>query len=458
MKNKKPTITIIGAGLTGCFMATLLAKRGYKVSIYERFSKKEILHNSSKRSFNLTFYNYAVQAFKKADLWNDVKPILVNLEGSTTQVTPHSAPVFVRFNNDEMSYFTVERTQLLKILVQRVLKNSKITIHFEKELLSIDRHRKTMTVKDITSNITSTIPCEVILGCDGVNSQVQLFIQQGQQVQNTQEFASWNYKQISLSKKQAELVGLNPTVQHSWTRHHAVLIAFPNVDGSFNALLTVPNNAQYGFRSLTTPLKIQQFISAHFPDMLPILPTFTNAILNSPEGHFTTKITFPWYYKDFAVILGDAAHGLLPFYGIGMSVAFTDCMKIVQLLDRYGPAWEKIFQKYQLLQKQNTDVIAVLAQKSFEGFKRHKKADYTAIYDRVESILHQILPHYFHQPLFHLVTAQPYRAAEFYAQHQRQRRISRFLGIPLSVIAAYSLFTVMDFSRKVLNVLSFQEY
>src|SRR5579859_6827888 len=145
---KKSTFTIVGAGLAGCFMAILLAKRGYNVVIYERFSKDELLNNSSKRSFNITFYAYAVYAFKEAGLWNIIEPLLIPLKGSLTQVKPRAKPIFYKFGYKHIIYYCVERANLSKTLIQQASLSPLITFHFATSVLLINRQDKTMLVKN----------------------------------------------------------------------------------------------------------------------------------------------------------------------------------------------------------------------------------------------------------------------------------------------------------------------
>lgn len=427
------TITIIGAGLAGCFLAVLLANRGYKVRIYERASKDEIFNHASKRSFNLTFYGYGVQALKDAGLWNVIKQNVLTLKGSITQVGENGKPIVANLDQTKMPYYTVSRARLLQILLQQCLQNPAIGIHFDRNLININRENKTITVEDTGTEKHMTIDCEVILGTDGVNSKVREFLQQGQDAINNRDYAEWTYKQVSLSKTDAENLNLQHSFMHAWTRKEAIFTAFPNADGSFAAMLILPKDETKGFASLSSDEKVKDLFNTHFRELRAVVPTIITELKIHPESHFVTMSTSPWYYKGFLAILGDAAHAFLPFYGQGISTAFADCMELVKLIDIYDTDFEKIFPLYQAKRKQQTDVLGSLSKQSFSRYTRTKKADFSAIYDGVEAMLYKIFPHILVPPLFVSVANDPIHSAEHFKRHQRQRKIGKLVGVSLAV-------------------------
>lgn len=443
------TITLIGAGLAGCFMAVLLANRGYKVRIYEKASKDEIFSNASRRSFNLTFYGYGVQAMRDAGLWNVIKPNVLTLKGSITQVGKSSKPIVAHLDQTKMPYYTVSRAQLLQLLIQQCLQNPSIVIHFDRNLININRENKTITVEDTGTKKQMTIDCEVVFGTDGVNSKVRDFLQQGQDAIHNKEFADWNYKQVSIPKEVAENLNLQHSFMHAWTRKEAIFTAFPNGDGSFAGMLILPKDETKGFSLLSTDGEVKAFFNAHFPELRAALPTIVEELKIHPESHFVTMSTYPWYYKNFMVILGDAAHAFLPFYGQGISTAFADCMELVKLMDKYDSDFEKIFPIYQERRKKQTEVLGWLSKQSFARYTRTKRADFSAIYDRLEAILYEKFPNILVPPLFVSVANDPIHSAEHFKNHQRQRQIAKLVGISLLVGAVTAIVAVKEnFEKK----------
>lgn len=426
----KSTITIIGAGLVGCFMAILLTKKGYKVHIYERSSKEEIENPLFNKSFNIIFLDFGVKVFKEIGIWDTIKPIIIQLKGSLTQVKAHAKPIFSRVDNT-ISYYTITRTSLLKKLVGVLTKTPLVTFHFNSSLVAVDRHAKTILIQNTKTKAYQTIPCDVIFAADGVNSQTRMFLQQAQQTTHIQEYIPWRYKQIIIKKDIVDRFQWRRDISHTWTRKNAAITAYPNENQEFNAILLLPN--KIGFASLQSEKKIKEFISQSFPDLLPALPNIVDGLLKNPEGYFTTVYTDPWYYKDFMVLLGDAAHGFLPFYGQGMSTGFGDCLELMQLIDTHGDNWEKIFPLYQKTRKKHTDTLADLSKETFQRYRRNTRADYSTIYERWDMLLYKLFPKIFAPPPYVLVAYNPGKAADIVSNYQKQRRRENFFGIPILI-------------------------
>lgn len=439
---KKQTVTIIGAGLAGCFLAIVLAKKGYKVNVYERLDKDEAISSASKRSFNLTFYNYVVGVLKELDLWSEIESILVPVEGMITQVTQN--PISNRFNKASVGQHIVQRDKLLKCLVDEAKKSDLITFHFSTNLISIDKQKKTITLENESSKKRSTASCDVIFGADGVNSKVRESLQEGQEFNHEQEYADWEYKQILIKSEEAKKINLKSNMIYGWTRKFAILLAHPNLDGSFSGLLILPKNPKKGFAALKSKLEIEEFFKQNFSDLVPIIPFIEKDILENPTGYFVTIYTTPWYYDNFITIVGDAAHGFLPFIGQGMSAAFGDCMEIGKLIDKYGSDWSKIFAEYQLSRKRNMDALANLSKESFTSYTRHKKADYNAVYYKLETILNKLFPNIFVGLPFVEITSNPNFTADYVEKHKKQRKITKYIGLSLLVHAITGLVAIEE--------------
>lgn len=447
-RSKKQPITIIGAGLAGTFLAILLARRGFTVDVYERSSFQDILDTSTKKSYNITFYGFAVKALKEALLWDVIRPILIPLVGSETRVAYDVPSTFAKLDTEKMPYYAVQRSQMLEVMISKAQKLSRITIHFETMLVSVDRHKHSMIVRNTRTGERKLIESDVIFGADGVNSLVRSFIQQGQHTTHIQDYAPWSYKQIQLDKNVVKELGLRLDVMHAWTRREGVFAGFPNSDGTITGQLILPRENSKGFCAFTSTSEIKKFIQKVFPDLLPALPEITQSLLENPESNFVTVYTSPWYYKDFMVILGDAAHGFLPFYGQGTSAAFGDCLELVHLIDRYGNRWMKIFSLYQERRKKSMDVIADLSKKSFKLYQRDRLAYYRAIYDRLEYIASNKFPRYLLPPLFDLIARDPNQSARHAINHQLQRSKARRLGFPVVVGAMTGIIMLYELSTK----------
>lgn len=431
----KPTITIIGAGLTGCFLAILLAKKGYQVDIYEKLSQTKSSRDSTK-SFSLTFYAYGVKTLKQAELWDNIEPFVVPLKGSVTHLSSNKKPIISGFG---IPYYSIARSHLLQSLFEKAKQNPLISLHFGNSLIGVNRQDKTITIQNVKSQKCKTIPAEIVIGADGINSQVRAFIQIGQHSTHSQEIADWEYKQINLTKEIVKTLNSQNNFMYAWTRKNAIFTAFPNLNGSCSAMLILPKDQKKGFHSLKTQSEVENFINKQFPELLPALPEITKSLLTNPTGYFSTLKTSPWYYQDWMIIIGDAAHGFPPFYGQGISTCFTDVQKFIELLDKHKANWAKILPEYQEERKKHTDVLANLSNQIFVRYTRQTRADYSAIYERLEAILHTISKKIFMPPIFNSIAQDPTQAANYIEKQKKQRKIARLLGIPIIVAATTAL-------------------
>lgn len=429
--NKKDTITIIGSGLAGSFLATLLSERGYTVEVYERLARKDICDNASKRSYNIVLFGYGIEILKKTGLWKDIKPHLMPLKGSVTHISKETKPIIFLTDEKKSPYFTISRALLADILMKKAEKHAKVTFHYESELLSIDRHERTILVQNTKTKKTTTVACDVIIGTDGANSLVRSFMQQGLESHHTQEYASWSYKQFLLSPNMVEKLHLEKKFVHVWTQKNAFIILHPDHDDSLAALLVYPKGKDA--HALTTQSAIKKFFTANFPELIPALVEISPALLENPDGNFATIHTEPWYYKNFITIAGDAAHGFYPFFGQGTSAAFGDCMELVKLIDAHGTNWEKVFPKYQKERKKNTDALGELSKEALLKYLRDKKADYEAIYDRLELTMYRLFPKFIYPPLSMTIPTDPGHAAMHREQYLKQKKIAKNFGIPFLV-------------------------
>jgi kynurenine 3-monooxygenase len=425
-RSKNETITIIGAGLAGCFMGILLAKRGYSVAIYERHAKKDSSSTASNRSFNLTFYGFGVQILKDTGLWKEVVPHVLKLKGSVTQVSQKAKPITAILDGTKMPYYTISRAKMVEILIEKALKEPSITMHFNMSLLSIDKYKKTFTIQNEKTKKITTKPYNIIIGADGVHSLVRYFLQHGQEQTHSQEYASWSYKQVHIPKELVNTLKLQNDFAYTWSRKNAVIASFPIKDGAYAGMLILPK--KHGFGALKTKEDIATLINTTFPELLPALPAFTKAIMQNPEGKFVTVHTSPWYYKDSMAVIGDAAHGFYPFFGQGISAAFGDCITLCKLLDAQKGDWNKVLPRFQDARKKHMDTLGELSKEGFIRYRRHAKGDYNVIFDRFESLLHTILPNVFLPSLFTLVSEDPNHTADYTQKMKKQRRAISLFG------------------------------
>jgi kynurenine 3-monooxygenase len=132
----------------------------------------------------------------------------------------------------------------------------------------------------------------------------------------------------------------------------------------------------------------------------------------NPVGAMVTIKCSPWHVEGRALLLGDAAHAIVPFFGQGLNAAFEDCTVLLELLDREGPQWERVFRQFEAARRENTDAIADLALENFVEM-RDKVADPQFLFRKqAELALERRFPGHF-VPKYAMVTFHrlPYAVA-----------------------------------------------
>lgn len=435
------TITIIGGGLAGAFLALLLAKRGFRVQIFEKLSEEEYLNANNKRSFNLTFHYRGVAALQKAGLWNSIKHIFIKLDG--TVIHPkNKKPVFSKFDFNNKPYYGVQRITLLQFLYKKILLYKNVSYYFSSELIWIDIRKKKIIIRNKTSGTLKTIATEIVIGADGVNSMVRSFLQKGQNAFLKQEYEAWEYKEIVFNKRAVKELALRVRCMQIWTRENAIITALPNKDNSFSGMLILPKNVQASFSELKSSDKIQNFLQNNFPELVPISSEIINSIKENPVGRLVSITADPWYFKDFLVILGDAAHGALPFYGQGVSAAFEDCLDLISLIDKHGTQWQKILPLFQKARKEHDDVLVQLSKDNFIRYRKLKSVDFDVIMDSLDSLFHALFPKFWLPPLYVLIYTEAEGFADILKKHQKRRKTAKWLGIPILASMIYVLLSI----------------
>jgi kynurenine 3-monooxygenase len=191
-----------------------------------------------------------------------------------------------------------------------------------------------------------------------------------------------------------------------------MLIALPNIDGSFACIFFFPFEGEYSFATLDTEEKVLHFFKTQFPDVIPLMPNLLENFFSNPTGSMVTIKCEPWHVEDKVLLLGDAAHAIVPFFGQGVNCAFEDCTYLAQCIDEHGANWQKIFDEFENLRKVNTDAIAELALENFIEM-RDRVADPKFLFKKkVEQMLEKKYPAIF-VPKYSMVTFHrlPYSVA-----------------------------------------------
>jgi kynurenine 3-monooxygenase len=262
----------------------------------------------------------------------------------------------------------------------------------------------------------------------------------GQAADFHQEYLSEGYKELTIPADAAGRYQLDAKSLHVWPRGAMVLIAIPNSDGSFTCTLTLPFHGECSFDTLQNVPAVRSYFQRFYPDVLSLAPGIVAEFLSHSPGRYLTTKTWPWHQKGRVVLIGDACHSVLPFYGQGMNAAFEDCAVLADCLASEPGDTESAFAKYQQLRKRNTDALADLSTRNYFELREKVRSPLFVARKSLEIKLNRIFPNLY-VPLYSLVTHTTTPYADAVERCMRQDRLLRLMGLNavLPLIAAWAL-------------------
>ncbi|MBE7634795.1 NAD(P)-binding protein [Tenacibaculum finnmarkense genomovar ulcerans] len=372
--NKKDNILIIGAGLCGSLLALRLAQRGFKVAVYESRPDLRTVDISAGRSINLALSDRGFKALRLAGVAEKAREICIPMYGRLIHDIEGNTFSSNYSGRDNECINSISRGDLNAILLTEAEKHENVTIHFNKKCTSVDIENTIAHFKDYHTKEEFSINSDVIFGTDGAGSVLRksYYLERKFLFSYSQNYLSHGYKELEIPANKIGNHQISNEHLHIWPRGAYMLIALPNVDGSFTVTLFLSyDEGKYNFNNLTSEEKITEFFETQFPDALKLIPNIKEEFLNNPTGALGTVKCSPWHYKNKTILLGDAAHAIVPFYGQGMNASFEDITIFDAVLNENLGDWETVFKTYEKARKENTDAIADLAIDNFQEMKNH---------------------------------------------------------------------------------------
>ncbi len=373
---KKQKILIIGAGLSGSLLALRLAKKGYKVDLRESRKDLRVTDISAGKSINLAFSDRGIKALTLAGVIDKVMSICIPMKGrlihnidETTFFSPYSGRGDKHINS-------ISRGDLNGILMNEAEKLPNLKITFESECKKVNLKKNIAHFYNHKTNSKDKIKADIIFGTDGAGSSLRksMFKQREILFSFSQQWLKHGYKELSFPATENGEFSTEKNALHIWPRGTYMLIALPNLDGSFTVTLFLPHNeGKYSFESLNSSEKVKNFFKEQFPDALKLMPDLIKDFNENPVGALGTIKCSPYSYKGKTLLIGDAAHAVVPFYGQGMNASFEDVTVLFKYIDKYEGDWQKIFSEYEKERKKDADAIGDLAVENY-----YEMRDYVA--------------------------------------------------------------------------------
>lgn len=367
MSRSMKNIIIAGAGLTGSLLAIILGKRGYNVQVFERRPDLRRNRLSAGRSINLAISARGIRALEYAGVAEGIMAEAIPMHGRMVHLLDGQLSFQPYSTKKDEFINAIPRGDLNCKLMDAAEALEQVTIYHNKCATAFDPTTNEVTFLDEVSGRSETIKGDLVIGADGFSSVIRQGILEANGGTSEIQTMEHGYKELTIAPAmtaQIEL-GNDPSLYklernalHIWPRGTYMMIALPNPGGSFTVTLFMETAK---FEALQDKAEIRRFFHQQFPDAEMILESLEVNFIENPTGNLGTLRCGPWHYQDKAVLLGDAAHAIVPFYGQGMNACFEDCVVLDEILQASGDDWAATLPEFFAVRKPNADAIAELA-------------------------------------------------------------------------------------------------
>lgn len=404
-----PRTVIVGGGLVGSLQALLLSKRGFEVDLYESRTDIRKANHFSGRSINLALSVRGREALKIVGLETTVLdgaiPMYARMIHSVSGSTSPQA-----YGKGEQCIYSVDRRKLNELLLNEAERAPNISLHFEHKLVRANLTDKELTfVKGINANEVKT-STDFVFGCDGAYSTVRRQMMRWGRLNYQQEYIEHGYKELTMPPTVSGDFSMAPNFLHIWPREDFMMIALPNQDRSFTVTLFMPFKV---FTAIETEEDLLAFFMKHFADSVDKIGVerLVHDYFKNPVGQIVSVKCYPHFMADSTVIMGDAAHAVVPFYGQGMNAGFEDCLIYYELLEQENNDLLKAASLYAATHWRDSHAIADLSMYNYHEMRSHVNSQLFLLCKKIDNFLHTLFPTMF-IPLYTMVafTRIPYHA------------------------------------------------
>lgn len=438
----------------GAMMATYLARRGCQVGVYERRGDMRREPIEKGKSINMTLAARGLKALEEVGLLDEVMRMTMPLKGRIVHELSNQVTYQPYGKNDDEVIHSVTRNGLNAILMNAAQSYPNVSFHFRMRCVRVDRENGTLQFRNEETDETVDVESDLIIGADGAFSTVRQQMHRGIRANYQQDFLDWGYKELTIPPGPDGSFQMNENGLHLWPRGHYMLMAMPNSDRSFTCTCILPFEGKNSFASIKTEGDVMALFKSQFSDVVPLLPNLAQEFLTNRSVEMITTYTTPWYYKNRVVLIGDACHAVVPFYGLGMNTAFEDCSVLDRCLNsclaRNNELTEEVFVEYQSMRKRNTDILANLSKQNFVELRDKVQSPVFLARKKMDITLNRVLPRHW-VPLYTMMTHTTMPYAEALSRHNRRTRIARWLGLDVALFTTAGLMVAGGFAKRILS-------
>jgi len=360
---KRRSIQIFGAGLCGSLLSVLLARRGFDVTVYERQKDSRRADTPAGRSINLAMSARGIHALKHAGIFSRVEAMLVPMRGRFVHHEDGATEMQNYGQRRDEQIYSVSRADLNRLLLTAAEDDHGVNIRFQHEAIALDGDG--VRVANLDQGNEITISDTPLIAADGAGSVFRRALHVTGTIKATDALLDHSYKELTIPPGANGEFQLEPGALHIWPRGGFMLIALPNPSKDFTLTLFLPSEGPHSFANLQTENEIEKFFAMYFADVVSLLPDLVQTFQRNPVGILGTVRCDGWHDEGRVLLVGDAAHAVVPFHGQGMNLAFEDCVLLDQILDNQELSWGEIFSRFESGQVANANAIADMALENY---------------------------------------------------------------------------------------------
>ena len=394
---EKQQVVIIGAGLAGSLLSIYLARRDIKVEVYEARPDMRKVEVSAGRSINLALSDRGIAALRQVGMDEYMLREAVPMYGRMVHAADGQRKLLPYSGRKGEYINSISRGGLNVALMNEAEKYQGVRFYFNQRCTDFDSASGQVSLENTVTGEKYTVKGDTLIAADGAGSAVRGAMLQGgvPRFNFSQAWLEHGYKELHMPPGPGGEFLMEKNALHIWARRSFMMIALPNFDASFTCTLFLAHKGENSFQQLRDEKSLLRFFETNFPDAISLMPTLLEDFFTNPVGNLGTIKCFPWNVGAKSLLLGDSAHAIVPFYGQGMNASFEDCRVLDSLIEKTGPDWERVFEEYGRLRKENTDAIADMAEENFYEM-RDAVADTVFVRKReLEMRLEQMFPDYF---------------------------------------------------------------
>ncbi len=365
-------VAIIGGGLAGSLLAILLARRGMTPVVVERSTAYSSSAPPRGRSINLALAARGIAALQRAEILDEIEDLLIPMRGRMLHETEDKLRFVPYGQRRDEEIHSVSRAELNVTLHEIASRRYGVEYRFDHECVDVDTVSGNAVIASVRGR--EELAAGVTIAADGAGSIVRRTLCEAGVLNASEAPLDHGYKEFTLPATRDGDFALDPNALHIWPRGDFMLIALPNRDRSFTATLFLPLEGAVSFANVGASAAAD-FFAANFPDTVPLMEDVEADWLLHPTGQLGTVHCKPWRFRDRIVLLGDAAHAIVPFHGQGMNAAFEDCIEFDNLVAAHGADWNRVLRDFEARRSDNARAIAEMALENYREMRDRVRDD-----------------------------------------------------------------------------------